>query len=516
MSRLFLFCLSLVVVLGLSVVPTCVAQESLSDLPRLLPGKAGMPNALWIENDPSLQFKTRSRVVIADIKGPATITMIHFALPAAQVMQPPKALNRDLLIKIYFDGEKEPSVDCPFVDFFCDPVGLRDEVNTALVNKRRGWNAYFPMPFRQSAKVELVYEGPIAPGEPLQTAMPAYSYVMYRTADEIPADAGYFHAQWRQAPLLASKEEYVALEAKGKGKFVGWNVTMRRPAGGDILVDVNEKFFVDGEQTASVEFQGLEDSFGFSWGFPETHSQFARTGYFPFLDGAAAYRFFLQDSISFDKSLRVAIGLGPRDASFFLTDYDKPSSRLQLSSTVYWYQQEPHAPFPPMPAAADRAPAPHSRFWYDKEKLPTAEELKSRGVKLYMLCGRPDKEVIFAEPGFAAEVKAAYAYAGWELPVYHCRAHDKEVEINLKVPPKTAGKLRLYVIDPDRHRGGRKETVMVAGKSIGIVEDFVKGRWVECAVSADETTNGTVPIQLINMRDGANAVISIIEWIATP
>ena len=256
----------------------------------------------------------------------------------------------------------------------------------------------------------------------------------------IPADAGYFHAHWRQAAVLAGKEDYVALEAAGRGKFVGWNVTIRRPTPGDYPVNVNEKFFVNGEKIASVEFQGLEDSFGFSWGFPETQSQFPRTGFFPFLNGAMGYRFFTQDSIGFEKSLRVAIGFGPKDAPFFFTEFSKPNSMLQFSSTVYWYQQEPHAALPAMPSAADRAPAPQAAFWPGKEKLPTPEELKARGVKLEMLCGRPEKEVIFSEPGYAAKAKSGFTYAGWPPPAYHCRADEREVTIDLTVPAKTAGK----------------------------------------------------------------------------
>jgi hypothetical protein len=211
----------------------------------------------------------------------------------------------------------------------------------------------------------------------------------------------------------------------------------------------------------------------------------------------------------------VAIGFG-KNETWFSEEYSKPKSRLQVSSTVYWYQVEPHAALPPMPPPADRAPAPQSMFWYDKEKLPSAEELKGRGVKLEMLCGRPGKEVIFAEPGFDAQVKAGYAYPGWDPPVYHCRAHEREVAIELKVPARTAGRLRLYVIDPDQHKGGRKETLMVAGRPIAIVENFVKGRWVECDVTAEETANGKVPIQVTNAREGANVVISIIEWIGKP
>lgn len=90
------------------------------------------------------QFKTSKRVVVADLEGPAVITMIHFALPEAL------KLNRDLRVRMYWDHEIAPSVDAPLVDFFCDPAGAREEVNTALLNKRRGFNAYFPTRTRSS------------------------------------------------------------------------------------------------------------------------------------------------------------------------------------------------------------------------------------------------------------------------------------------------------------------------------------------------------------------------------
>ena len=63
--------------------------------------------------------------------------MIHFAMPATL------KLNRDLLLRMFWDGESSPSVDAPLVDFFCDPAGLRDSVNTILVNKRRGFQRLF-------------------------------------------------------------------------------------------------------------------------------------------------------------------------------------------------------------------------------------------------------------------------------------------------------------------------------------------------------------------------------------
>jgi hypothetical protein len=433
--------------------------------------------------------------------------MIHFALPAA------RKLNRDLLLRMYWDGETSPSVDAPLVDFFCDPDGRRDQVNTALVNKRRGFNAYFPMPFRRSGKVELVYEGPVPPGKELWRIMPCYSYVNYRTVKAIDRNAGYFHASWRQQALLLGKCDYTALEAKGRGKFVGWNVTVRSPGRDNYPVDENEKFYIDGEEAASIEYQGLEDSFGFSWGFPESESIFALTGYFPFLKGAAAYRFFTQDAISFDKSLRVMIGFGVNEEPRFRREFSKEGSTIQFSTTVYWYQTEPHAPLPPMPTASERAPAPEQAFWPGKETLPSPEQLKSLGVKLEMLCGRPGTEVIYAEPGYGAVARKGFAWNGWTPPVYYARAGTNEVEIELRVPETAQGVLRIFLQDPDNFQGGRKETLNVAGANSGTFENFQDGKWIEHQVGRDKTSGGKILLRAENLRTNSNAVISMIEWV---
>jgi hypothetical protein len=262
-----------------------------------------------------------------------------------------------------------------------------------------------------------------------------------------------------------------------------------------------------------VEFQGIEDSFGFSWGFPPTQSEFPLTGYYPFLKGGCGYRFFLNDAITFDKSLRVTIGFGVNEDPFFRKEFSRPGSTLQLSSVVYWYQSEPHADWPAMPGPADRAPAPEEAFWPDREKLPNADELKNRGVRLLMLCGRPEKEVIYADPGFTIETKSGYAWDGWSLPVYHCRADSNQVQIELIVPKEANGTVRLYVIDPDNFEGGRKQSVTVADKSLGVVEGFQEGRWLEQALTPAETANGAIMVQARNVRQGSNAVISIIEWV---
>jgi len=159
-------------------------------------------------------------------------------------------------------------------------------------------------------------------------------------------------------------------------------------------------------------------------------------------------------------------------------------------------------------------PAPEMPFWPDKEELPTTESLKERGVRLMMLCGRSEKEVIYAEAGLAAAAKSGYNWDGWELPVYHCRAAEQELQIELTVPKEAQGTVRLYMVDPDNFEGGRKQTVTVAGKSLGLVENFQKGRWLEQPISSSESAEGKILIQARNTRQGSNAVISIVEWVA--
>jgi hypothetical protein len=161
--------------------------------------------------------------------------------------QPPAWPDAASLCMLW-DGEAQPSVECPLYDFFCDPDGALERVYAALVNKRRGWNAYFPMPFAKSARIEVSNERSAS-----WNINPCYSYVMYRTLKELPKDAAYFHAQWRQRMLLMGKEDYQVFDAEGRGQFVGWNVTIRgvgAPEAG-YPVDENEKFHIDGEETPS-------------------------------------------------------------------------------------------------------------------------------------------------------------------------------------------------------------------------------------------------------------------------
>ena len=341
--------------------PACGQGPRLADLDRLESGRTRAENALWIENPlefPIQHIEARGRGRPQGTRRDHDDSFRGARKPGQRA--DPPARSRPCAPDVLGWGNHS-QCERAARGFLLRSSGLGEEVNTALVNKRRGFNCYFPMPFRISARIELLYEGPVPPGEALWRIMPCYSYVMYRHLDQVSDDRGYFHAAWRQEALLLGQRDYVALEAKGRGKFIGWNATVRLPGRPGYPVDQNEKFFIDGETQPSVEFQGMEDSFGFSWGFPPTESQFSFTGYYPFYKGAAAYRFFTADAISFEKSLQVTIGFGEHEDPMFRREFSRRGNTLQFSTTVYWYQLEPHVPLPPLPAATERAPAPNSR-----------------------------------------------------------------------------------------------------------------------------------------------------------
>jgi len=172
-------------------------------------------------------------------------------------------------------------------------------------------------------------------------------------------------------------------------------------------------------------------------------------------------------------------------------------------------------PFPPMIPAAERAPAPEKMFWPEEPPpLPSADELRGRGVKLHMACGHPEKELVFSEPGFSAAVRQGYAWGGWAPPVFHCRADNNEVQIELTVPKEAEGTLRLFIIDPDNFEGGRKQEIFLGDKSIGTFDKFQEGRWVEAKVTGDMTADGKLMVKAVNRAGKSNAVISKIEWVS--
>ncbi len=276
--------------------------------------------------------------VLAEIKGPAIIDHIWMTISAEPFY------GRKLVLRIYWDGEDTPSVEVPVGDFFAVGHGLERNLLSAPVIRSsdgRALNSYWTMPFRWSARVTITNEGSRPAGS-------FYYQIDYRQVEDIKPEVPYFHAQYRQEFPCEADLNYLILEAVGQGHYAGCVLSvLQRSLGwwgeGDDLI------YIDGEETPQITGTGSEDYFSDAWGMREgSHLYYGCSlQEEDFQAGAKAtvFRFHLPDPVPFFKSIRVTIEHGhANDRSDF------------YSSVGFWYQAEPHKPFPPLPPADKRLP----------------------------------------------------------------------------------------------------------------------------------------------------------------
>lgn len=130
---------------------------------------------------------------------------------------------RDLVLRMYWDDEEFPSVECPLGDFFCCGFGVSYQVNSVpiAVNPTRGFNSYFPMPFRKNARITIENQC----DEPI----PAFFYQIDYCLTTVPEDAAYFHAQWRRQ-RITEKAKTTLSSTTSKGKASTLELILRLPA----------------------------------------------------------------------------------------------------------------------------------------------------------------------------------------------------------------------------------------------------------------------------------------------
>ncbi|HNP72827.1 MAG TPA: DUF2961 domain-containing protein [Kouleothrix sp.] len=261
---------------------------------------------------------------------------------------------RSSILRIYWDGADTPAVECPVGDFFACGWGRYAQVSSlaVCVNPGSAFNCYWEMPFRHGARVTLTNRA----DEP----MTLYYQITYAETS-VPADAAYFHAQFRRVNPLPYQGVYTILDGvQGRGHYVGtymaWGVNSAGWWGeGEI------KFFLDGDdEFPTICGTGTEDYFCGSYNFDVGKEQ---GGYREFTtpyaglaqvirpDGLYAsqtrfgmYRWHIADPIRFERDLRVTIqALGWRSGGRYLPLQD------DIASVAYWYQALPTAPFPPLP-----------------------------------------------------------------------------------------------------------------------------------------------------------------------
>jgi hypothetical protein len=258
------------------------------------------------------------------------------------------------ILRMYWDGEENPSVEVPLGDFFAMGWGKYARISSlaVCVNPGSAFNSYWPMPFRRKAKITV---------ENLDDKPMTLFYQVDYELSPVPLDAAYFHAQFRRVDPLPYKGVYTIVDGiKGKGQYVGtymaWGVHNNGWWGeGEI------KFYMDGDtEFPTINGTGTEDYFNGSYDFEnqEKHQYEEFTSPYSGLvqvlkpDGLyqsqqrfGLYRWHIPDPIRFASDLRVTIqALGWRSGGRYLPLTD------DISSVAFWYQTEPHSPFPKLPA----------------------------------------------------------------------------------------------------------------------------------------------------------------------
>lgn len=294
---------------------------------------------------PSVRIKVGETFTFADIQGSGAIQ---------QIWMTPTGPWRYSILRIYWDGQEQPSVECPVGDFFGLPWGRFSPLVSlpVCVNPGSAFNCYWEMPFRKSCRMTLTNIG--------HEDMTLYYQVNY-TLTDVPADCAYFHAQFRRTNPLPYKQDYTILDGvRGRGHYVGtvmgWGVNNSGWWGeGEI------KFFLDGDREwPTICGTGTEDYFCGSYNFENKETKQYQEFCTPYAglhqvlrpDGVyrsqqrfALYRWHILDPIRFASDLRVTIqALGWRSDGRYLPLQD------DLCSVAFWYQTLPTAPFPALPS----------------------------------------------------------------------------------------------------------------------------------------------------------------------
>ncbi len=298
-------------------------------------------------------------LAIAELEGPGVIDHIWNTTAS-----PEAEYSRLLVLRMYWDGEEHPSVECPLGDFFAVGHGKDIPLTSAPVRngaEGRARNCYWPMPFRTSARITLTNEG----AQPVQAF---FWYVDWHTT-ELAEDAAYFHARYRQDFPTIAGQNYLIADIAGRGHYVGTVLNVRQRTAG-WWGEGDDFFFIDGAEEPTLRGTGSEDYFCDAWGFREQTGPYYGVSLFEGYDAyslTTAYRWHIPDPVHFAKSLRVEIE--HKGASFHEDGSVKSGFEERaddFSSVAYWYQTEPHKAFAPMPTG-------YARLYYAPEDRVAVE-----------------------------------------------------------------------------------------------------------------------------------------------
>jgi hypothetical protein len=293
---------------------------------------------------PSIEIKPGECFELANIEGPGAIQ---------QIWMTPTGTWRYSILRIYWDDQEQPSVECPVGDFFACGWGKFAPLTSlaVCVNPGSAFNCYWEMPFRKRSRITLTNIG---------VELMVLFYQINYTLTEVPERIHYFHAQFRRTNPLPYKEVFTILDGvKGQGSYVGtymaWGVNNAGWWGeGEI------KFFMDGDgEFPTICGTGTEDYFCGSYNFENKVTKQYQEFTTPYAGLSQVirpdalynsqmrfgmYRWHIPDPVRFQQDLRITIqALGWRSESRYLPLQD------DIASVAFWYQSLPTAPFPTLP-----------------------------------------------------------------------------------------------------------------------------------------------------------------------
>lgn len=259
--------------------------------------------------------------------------------------------RRTCIIRMYWDDETEPSVECPLGDFFAN--GFRQwaplSSQAVCVGPRQAYSCFWPMPFRKRARVSLENRG--------EKQVAVFFQINYCLGD-VPDDAAYFHAQFRRSNPTEGSLHTILDGVRGKGHYAGTYFAWR--CRNQIWWGEGEvKFYIDGDTDyPTICGTGTEDyvlgSHNFEivgkkkfWTYNTPYAGLIQADEAKEKDGISAfglYRWHIADPVRFKEGLRVTV----QDLGWAPGPYVKQSS--DIATTAFWYQTEPHAPFPALPS----------------------------------------------------------------------------------------------------------------------------------------------------------------------
>jgi hypothetical protein len=292
-----------------------------------------------LRNDDFRRIAPGETLTLLDHEGPGVVRRFWLTIAPRNDV----AIQRQLIVRAWWDGEEHPSVEVPVTDFFGVGFGQwRDFVSLPLNMTSGGYNCYWPMPFRRRGRVTVENRSAVMIDR-------FYFNVEVEVPETMPDDLLYFHAQFRRATTEKGKP-LTLLEAAGRGHYAGTVLSMQPRHGSSLwYLEGNERISIDGEARPSYVGTGTEDYFSSGWYF-DTGAYSAPYHGAPIVEPAtgriSAYRWHIEDPIPFKSRLLFTIEHGGTN----------DTAGVDYSSVAYWYQTHPHAPFPALPK--DLMPAP--------------------------------------------------------------------------------------------------------------------------------------------------------------